>query len=222
MCIVSKTTHPSTDDMASGIVAGEPTMPAKARFCVKCKNYFPLVFFVSDNGTDHATLCKTHQHAKNGMRYCRGCEDFVALDRFPKSTKPGFACKKHVFLHGGGRNAKLKQMTDIHQKRRILAWKLCYTDRKIFKQTKIAIGQNEIEIEVLKIDPNPLPGVYAVVPIDYTAIVNPQNIAVVSLMQRKKLIQMFKANDVAKYTHTISQIVSSHENEHMHTELEEE
>jgi len=222
MCSRSKIPHADTDDMASEIAVGEPVLPTKARFCVKCKDYFPVACFMSDNGTDDATLCNRHEPAKNGLRYCRGCDDFVALHLFPKSTKPGFACKKHVSLYGGGRNAKLKQMTDINKKRRILAWKLCYSDRKIFKQTVIAIRQNEIEIEVLKIDPNPLLGVYAVVPIDCTAIVNPENIVVVSMMERKKLIKMFKANNIAKYTHTICQIVSLQKNEHTHTELEEE
>ena len=198
----------NTDNMALDVVTAPLSSPKKARFCVRCKDYFPVACFMSNDGTDDATLCNRHEPAKNGLRYCRGCDDYVALDLFPKTTKPGFACKKHVSQHGGGRKAKLKQMTDVDKKRRILAWKLCYSDRKIFKQTKIAIRQNEIEIEVLKIDPNPLPDVYAVVPIDCTAIASPENIAVVSLMQRKHLIQMFKANKLAKYTHTICQIIS--------------
>ena len=113
MCSRSKIPHADTDDMASEIAVGEPVLPTKARFCVKCKDYFPVACFMSDNGTDDATLCNRHEPAKNGLRYCRGCDDFVALHLFPKSTKPGFACKKHVSLYGGGRNAKLKQMTDI-------------------------------------------------------------------------------------------------------------
>jgi len=40
----------------------------------------------------------------------------------------------------------------------------CYTDRIFFKQEKFAIRQNEIEDEVMKVDPTPLPGVYAVLP----------------------------------------------------------
>jgi hypothetical protein len=202
---------PSTDGMLSDVITAAVALPLKARYCVKCKEYFPVACFVAIDGTDDDTVCNRHEPAKNGLRYCRGCDDFVALHLFPKSTKPGFACKKHVSLHGGGRNAKLKQMSDINKKRRILAWKLCYSDRKIFKQTIIAIRQNEIEIEVLKIDPNPLLGAYAAVPLDCKAIVSPQNIAVVSVMERKKLIKMFKANDFAKYTQTICQIISLQE-----------
>jgi len=193
--------------MASEIVIPEVVSPRKARFCIKCKDYFPVACFVGNDGTDDATLCNRHEPAKKGLRYCRGCDDFVALYLFPKTTKPGFACKKHVSLHGGGRKAKLKQMTDVDKKRRILAWKLCYSDRKIFKQKIIAIRQNEIEIEVLKIDSNPLPDVYAAVPIDCTAIVTPDNIAVVSLKERKTLIKLFRAKDIEKYTQNIAQII---------------
>jgi len=208
MCSDSKNPHPDTGAMSSEIITGEAPLAQKARFCVKCKDYFPVACFMSNDGIDNVTLCNRHEPAKNGLRYCRGCDDFVALHLFPKTTKPGFACKKHVSLHGGGRKAKLKQMKNVDKKRRILAWNLCYNDRKIFKQTTIAIRQNEIEKEVLKIDPNPLLGVYAVVPIDCTAIISPQNIAVVNLMERKALIKMFRVNNVDQYTQTICQIIS--------------
>jgi len=167
---------------------------------------------VSDNGTDHPTICNRHESEKNGLRYCRGCDDFVALHLFPKTTKPGFACKAHVSLHGGGKKAKLKQMTDVNKKRRILAWKLCYTDRIFFKQEKIAIRQNEIEDEVMKVDHNPLPGMYAAVPIDCTAMVSPQNIAVVTMKERKILIKLFQENNIAKYNETIGHIAKNQEN----------
>jgi hypothetical protein len=193
--------------MASEIVAGQPALPAKARFCVKCKDYFPVACFVSDNGTDDATLCNRHEPAKNGLRYCRGCNDFVALDLFTKGPTQAFACKKHLTLYGGGREAEHRRMQDVQKKRRIFIWRQCYTDRKIFNQATIAIRQNEIEKKVIKINPNPLPGVYAVVPIDCTAIVTPDNIAVVSLKERKTLIKMFRANETKKYAHTVAQII---------------
>ena len=179
----------------------------KARFCVKCKDYFPLACFVCNDGTDDATLCNRHEPAKKGLRYCRGCDDFVALDLFTKGPTQAFACKKHLTLYGGGREAQHKRMQDVQQKRRIFIWRQCYADRKIFNQATIAIRQHEIEMQVIKINPNPLPGVYAVVPIDCTAIVTPENIAVVSLKERKTLIKLFRANDIEKYTHTVVQII---------------
>jgi len=207
MCFDSNIPHPATPDMASEIVAGQPALPAKARFCVKCKEYFPVACFVSKDGTDDATLCNRHEPAKNGLRYCRGCNDFVALDLFTKGPTQAFACKKHLTLYGGGREAEHRRMQDVQKKRRIFIWRQCYADRKIFNQATIAIRQNEIEKKVIKINPNPLPGVYAVVPIDCTAIVTPDNIAVVSLKERKKLIKMFRANETKKYTHTVAQII---------------
>jgi len=163
--------------------------------------------FMSNDGTDDATLCNRHEPAKNGLRYCRGCDDFVALDLFTKGSTQAFACKKHLTLYGGGREAQHKRMQDVQQKRRIFIWRQCYADRKIFKQATIAIRQNEIEMQVIKINPNPLPGVYAVVPIDCTAIVTLENIAVVSLKERKALIKLFRTNDIEKYTQTVTQII---------------
>ena len=74
--------------MASEIASGEPPVPTKARFCVKCKEYFAVACFVCNDGTDDATLCNRHEPEKNGLRYCRGCDDFVALNLFPKTKRP--------------------------------------------------------------------------------------------------------------------------------------
>ena len=201
-----------TDKLQSENMAGNKGPSEKARYCVKCKQFFLVACFLSEDGTDNSTVCNRHESDKNGLRYCRGCNDFVALKLFPKTTKPGFACKAHVSLHGGGQKAKLKQMSDVNKKRRILAWKLCYTDRILFKQEKIAIRQNEIEDEVMKVDPTPLPGVYAVVPIDCTAMVSPQNIAVVTMKERKTLIKLFQANNIDTYAETIGHITKLQDN----------
>ena len=162
---------------------------------------------MSEDGTDDPTLCNRHEPEKQGLRYCRGCDDFIALDLFPKSKNMGFACKKHVSAHGGGRKAKLKMMADVNKKRQILAWKQCYNDRKLFKQARVDIRQQEIEDEVMKVDANPIQGCYAAVPMDCTAIINSQNIAVVNREERKILIKFFQENNIAKYHETVRQIV---------------
>ena len=135
--------------MLSKVTMGVLPLNPKARFCVKCKDYFPVACFVSDDGKDDPTLCNRHEHAKKRLRYCRGCDDFIALDLFTPGKTYSFACRKHLTEYGGAREAQQKKLQDVGQKRRINAWKQCHNDRKRFKQEKIQINQSEIEAAVL-------------------------------------------------------------------------
>jgi len=84
MCSGSKTSRTGTDDMASEIIMAEVVSPRKARFCIECKEYFPVECFVGKDCTDDATVCNRHEPAKKGLRYCRGCTDFITLDLFKR------------------------------------------------------------------------------------------------------------------------------------------
>ena len=183
----------------------EPAQPAKARLCVKCRQYFPVACFLSDKGTDSGTLCNRHEPAKNGLRYCRGCDEFIALNLFPRRCG-GFVCKQHMTAYGGGRESKQRQMNDTEQKRRIWTWRLCYADSKRFLQDKIAIGQNEIEQEIMKIDPNPRLGVYVVMPVDSSVIICPQNVVVVTAQQRKQLMKLVHTKNLQEYNRITTQL----------------
>jgi len=194
--------------MLSKVTMGVLPLNPKARFCVKCKDYFPVSCFVSDDGKDDPLLCNRHEHAKKRLRYCRGCDDFIALDLFTPGKTYSFACRKHLTEYGGAREAQQKKLQNVGQKRRINAWKQCHNDRKRFRQEKIQINQSEIEAAVLKVDPAPLPGVYAAVPVDCTCVLSAKNIAVVSMSQRKELIRIFRTNDTAKYSETLACFVS--------------
>jgi len=187
------------------IAKEEPVSPAKARLCVICRQYFSIACFLSDDGIDHATMCNRHGPAQNGLRYCQGCGDFVALDLFAKGCGV-FACKKHMTAFGGGRESKQKQMNDTEKKRRIWTWRLCYADRKRFEQEKIAISQNEIEQAIIKIDPNPRLGMYIVMPVDSRAMICPQNVVVVTAEQRKKLMKLVHQNNIQEYNRIIMQL----------------
>jgi len=102
------------------------------RYCVKCRTYMSVTCFTLEDGSTHASICDRHDAYKKGLRFCRGCNDYVALDLFPKGAL-AYACKKHMKLHGGSQKAKKKQMENPDTKRRTVQWRMCYVDAKKFK-----------------------------------------------------------------------------------------
>jgi len=42
-------------------------------------------------------LKTTPEHASNSLRYCMGCDDFVALDLFAKGPNRTISCKKRFY-----------------------------------------------------------------------------------------------------------------------------
>jgi len=191
--------------MTSDVTTAALPLPPKARYCVKCKDYFPVACFVSNDGTDDATLCNRHEPAKNGLRYCRGCDDFVALDLFPRGSRPGFACRKHVNVYGGGREIKQKRMRDPIIKRRTWAWKMAYGDGKKFKQIPIGMCQKEIETEINKVDKQET-GNYVMMPIDTGKRITTENSVVVTLEQRKALMKLVNKQNIEEYTRIVLEI----------------
>ena len=73
MCFDPKIPQPGTPDMASEIVVKEAVLHAKARFCVKCKKYVPINYFMTDDSTLSETVCNRHELEKTldtkGLRY---------------------------------------------------------------------------------------------------------------------------------------------------------
>lgn len=83
---------------------------------------------------------------------------------------------------------------------------MCYADSKRFLQDKIAISQNEIEQEIMKIDPNPRLGVYVVMPVDSSVIICPQNVVVVTAQQRKQLMKLVHTKKLQEYNRITAQL----------------
>jgi len=108
--------------------------------------------------------------------------------------------------YGGGRESKQKQMNDTEKKRRIWTWRLCYANRKRFQQDKIAISQNEIDQEIIKIDPNPCLGMYVVMPVDSNVMICPQNVVVVTAQQRKQLMKLVHTKKLQEYNRITAQL----------------
>jgi len=177
-----------------------------ARFCTKCKKFLPLTCFATTITTKEGdTICDKHGPEAQGLRYCRGCKDFVALDLFPRGCRPGYACRKHVNAFGGGQETWKKRMSDKNVKRRTWQWKMVYNDAKMFKHTNFNMSQKEIEFEITKIDKNAT-GEYLIVPIDINTAISPLNSTVVSVEQRKKLMKLVKKRDILEYTRMVTDI----------------
>jgi len=184
--------------------------PTKARYCLKCREYFPVACFISEDGTDDMTVCNRHEPAKKGLRYCRGCDDFIALDLFPKRERPGYACRKHFNLHATGKRAHDKISQDPEKQNRTLQWRRFYNDCTKFRHENLEMSKTEVEIEILKIDPSAT-GNYALMPVDTKIPTTTQNLVVVTLEQRVTLMKLFDKKDTIAYLELVKEIRTSYQ-----------
>jgi len=209
MCSVSKPHHPGTHDMASEIVAGEPALPAKARFCVKCKIYIPINYFVTDDGTLSENVCNRHELEKtldtNALRYCKVCDNYIALDLFPRTGAMSYVCKKHKYASDVVRRSKQTEDTHPGKKRRLRQWKMSWADSRTFKQASLGMSENEIDLEIAKIDKKGT-GEYRIMPIDVEKTMTTENCVVVTVQKRKKLMKMVAIHDLEAYAKTIEEV----------------
>ena len=177
---------------------------AKARFCEKCKVYVPIALFVSNDGTDESTLCNRHQADELGLRYCKGCGDFVALDLFSKKQRIGFVCKKHFNLYA--KRVYEKDMLCPVRKRRRTQWeRFCRDSRFRFKHAVVGMSKDELEVAILKVAPIN-PHQYAAMPIDARLPTTSQNIICVTLQQRVSLMKLVDKNNLCEYAERITEI----------------
>jgi len=208
MCFDSKIPHPGTPDMASEIVVKEAVLPAKARFCVKCKKYVPINYFVTDDGTLSETVCNRHELEKtldtNGLRYCKVCDNYIALDLFPRTGRTVYICKKHIYARQAVRKSVETEESHPHRKRLLWQWKLCWADSKKFRQRSMGMSQSEIDIEIAKID-NKGDRNHAVMPIDAEKKMTCENCVVVTLEKRKMLMKLVINEDLEGYAQMIKE-----------------
>jgi len=187
--------------MSSEETPEETPCVAKARFCEKCRYrsrvFVPIAFFISNDGTDESTVCNRHQAAEEGLRYCKGCGDFVTLDLFPRGKRPGFACRKHFHHYGGRRFSHDKAMQDPVRKRRKTQWLRFCQDGLKFKHTVVAMSRDELEAAILKIDPI-APDIYAVMPLDTKVPTASKNVIFVTLQQRTSLMKLVDKNNLSE------------------------
>jgi len=208
MCCRSKISHPAKDDMASEITVEEPALPVKARFCVKCKIYIPMDYFMTDDGTLSETVCNRHELEKtldtNRLRYCKVCENYIALDLFPRTGAMSYICKKHKYAADVVRRSKETEDSHPGKKRRLRQWKMCWADSRKFKQASLGMSENEVDLEIAKIDQKGT-GAYRIMPIDVGKMMTAENCVAVTVQTRKKLMKMVAIDDLEGYAKMITE-----------------
>ena len=175
----------------------------KGGYCVQCKKHVPVKYFVWQDGTTHPTTCTRHELERrissDGLRYCSVCDEFVALDLFAKTGRIRYMCKKHIYeAHNVRRNKP-------DRKRRMQQWKMCWTDRRRFKQASVGITQAQVDEKVLEFDSD-RKCVYTVMPIDAAKKITPENCVVVTLETRRRLIRFVDENDLEAYAQMVAEI----------------
>jgi len=209
MCFDSNIPHPATPHMASEIVAGQPALPAKARFCVKCKIYIPINYFVTDDGTVSESVCNRHELEKTldmkGVRYCKVCDNYIALDLFPRTGAMSYICKKLKYASDVARRSKETEGSHPGKKRRLRQWKMCWADSRKFKQASLGMSENEVDLEIAKIDRKGT-GEYRIMPIDAGKMMTTENCIAVTVQKRKKLMKMIATDDLEGYAKMITEM----------------
>ena len=208
-CTTTKNPHIHTEEMASEIIKGEVGSPRKALYCIKCKKYVPSNYFTTDDGTVSESVCNRHELEKtletDGVRYCKECDKYIALDLFPRTGAVSYVCKKHKYAAEVVRKSKQTEDTHPGKKRRLKQWTMCWADSKTFKQASIGMSQNEIDLEIAKIDQKRT-GKYRIMPIDVEKILTIDNCVVVTMQKRKNLMKMVSTHDLEAYATMIKKV----------------
>lgn len=161
------------------------------------------------DGTLSETVCNRHELEKtldtDRLRYCKVCDNYIALDLFPSTGAMSYICKKHKYAADVVR--KSKQTEDSHpgRKRRMRYWKMCWADSRKFKQASLGMSEKEIDLEIAKIDQKGT-GEYRIMPIDVEKIMTTENCIAVTVQKRKKLMKMVATQDLEAYAKMITEI----------------
>ena len=78
----------------------------------------------------------------NGLRFCRACCKLIPTSHFPAGQRR-FLCKRHIW-EKIGKAAKARLRSDPLKRELARLWSLCYNDRGLFCQTRVAITQTDI------------------------------------------------------------------------------
>ena len=78
----------------------------------------------------------------NGLRFCRACCKHIPTSHFPAGQRR-FLCKRHIW-EKIGKAAKARLRSDPLKRELARLWSLCYNDRGLFCQTRVAITQTDI------------------------------------------------------------------------------
>jgi hypothetical protein len=177
-------------------------------YCARCMDFCPSILF----STPGKNVCDKHSTLeldKSG-RYCKMCDEFICISRFPKGQRR-FVCKKHLWEFNGKRS-KAKLRANPWNKELARLYSLCYSDRISFYQSKVditqaGIGKLFVDMNFNEDSPQEKFG-FAVLPINPYEILSSNNAVVVRREDRIKLISCLKEHDCESYTTMMRQMKS--------------
>jgi len=189
-------------------------VPQNGRYCSMCNDYRPVSCFTptpaAAGGDTNAlpkrndNICNLHDIQQETTRFCKVCDAFSPVSNFP-SGKRGYYCRKHRYI-ATQQKAQMKMRNKPGQIEKSRLWRQCFTDRIKFNQPSIKIKTHEIQALILKVDPQSIGG-YVVVPKDPLLPVTPENIQVVTKINRKILMRLITKGDHDAYKEMLSLFV---------------
>ena len=78
----------------------------------------------------------------NGLRFCRVCNHFLPLAKFPSGVRR-FVCRQHLWQQVG-KQARDTLLAKPGQKMITRLWLRCYKDREAFRQPRIELKYDDI------------------------------------------------------------------------------
>ena len=137
----------------------------------------------------------------NGLRFCRACCKLIPTSHFPAGQRR-FLCKRHIW-EKIGKAAKARLRSDPLKRELARLWSLCYNDRGLFCQTRVAITQTDIArllVNMARPESSSERRNLAVVPIRPQELLSKTNAVLVQQEDRGRLLGAAKERDFAAYT----------------------
>lgn len=147
----------------------------------------------------------------DGRRYCRVCQDFLPLIKFPRGQRR-FTCKTHFWLRVGKR---AQQRLTEQPKKRMLSriWMRLYKDRCVFGHTVVKLKQTDINSFLPDTDLDENADVneiltklndICIMPIYPKSLLDKENVVVVDRGARSQLLQAYREGGEQRYLFELS------------------
>jgi hypothetical protein len=181
-------------------------------YCALCMDFCKSTSFSSMKLPPAKNVCDKHPTLEldRSGRYCKICDKFLCISKFPRGQRR-FICKEHQWKCNG-KISKAKLRANPWNKEIARLYSLCYSDRRLFSQSKIDITQ--AGIGKLFVDMNFNEGSlqdkfgFAVLPVNPYDVLSSNNAALVRQADRIQLILYLKECDWESYTRHMALVVT--------------
>ena len=135
----------------------------------------------------------------DNRRFCRACETTLPLEAFPPGTRR-YLCKRHLWLRVK-KPSKERALADPRRRLRWVLWRRCYADAQTaFGHGRVALRQADIAGLLPEGGgggggDKPL----AIVPADPIQLLSNENVVVVGMDVRRRLLRAYRAGGANMY-----------------------